>query len=759
MKRFLVFTAVLLSSISKTFACGYSPYGEDVRYSLFLPEYFGYNDFKPFYYDSQLFGFNFEYDNSFDSNIYDWYYFTGKKVTLDEIDECMGSLTFTDINTDSKNGFVHFLYQNKMNNVINYLKMAKKCEAVNSLFYEDEWERDTPEKNLHQLAFLKKLKQAVIDEKNEYLKRKYAFLAIRTSYYIGNGESMSSLFDMYFKNGKKDYLYYWSLFFNSFTKDDKSIDVANIMAYSPEKKYAVYYYFHNDFNLQKALAKAKSKQEIANVHAYASVQKISPNLESLKKIYDNSHKSRILDFLLLREINKIEDWIFTPYYTNYLPSIDSADNWYEGEEVVESTNTLRNRSEKDRLYAKMVLDFVNSADLSKVENPVLWNASQIQLLFMTRNYAECLNRIHEFEKKHSKEKIFQQVEKIKALCVISDQGFGKAIVKDEIKPIILKYKSDERFLFSLGRELEFRGNIADGMALISFGNSISEYYLDYDASSGVEWQGNRLKSSGNLKYFYKYFDYLDFVYSAKEMQIVINKLNQNKTSRDIFQKIIYSQLLKDKDQLTDLLGTKYIRENRLIAAELAFRSIGEKYWNDNYNAWERDEYGEYYSFEENPFYDFKHTENFIPHTEKYLVTKLSVTQHLIKYLKLANNPKTKDRDYYYFIIANCYVNMSQYGHSWMMRRYESTSDYREEEVYNESYIDETDYRNSNLAQQYYRLAYENAKTDKFKALCLRMIDFAKSNYPNDFKKLRSRYPEFYNDLSNCEHLEEYFKSR
>jgi hypothetical protein len=310
-------------------------------------------------------------------------------------------------------------------------------------------------------------------------------------------------------------------------------------------------------------------------------------------------------------------------------------------------------------------------------------------------------------------------------------------------------------LFSLGRELEFRNNLPDAIALIAHGNQkVDNYYGDYYTNS-VEWQGNRLKNSGNLKYFYEYFDYLDFVYSANEMQIVINKLNTK--IDDDFSKTIYSQLLKDKNYLTDLLGTKYIRENRLIQAERTFKSLGNKYWNENYNSWERDNYDDYYTFDQNPFYDLKYTESFIPNREKFVVTKLSVTQHLIKYLNIANNPKTKNRDYYYFLVANCYLSMTQYGNSWMMRRYNSTTDFNEGN--NESYIDEIEYRNGNLAQKYYHLAFENAKTAKFKALCLRMEDYAKDNVMSDYPKLKSAYPDYFNDLSSCDNLEDYFKAR
>ena len=761
MKKFLICILALLSNFSNVFACGYSPYGEDIRYSLFSPNYFGYNEYRAFWYNSELFGFSYEYQNQYESNVYDWFHFTNKNVPLADINECLNSLKLTDISPYSTNEFLQYLYKNKQHNVIQYLIVAKKCEDIANYSTEDSWEREESQgKDITLL--LNKLKKNIENEKSNYLKRKYAFLTIRTAYYTGDFNLISKLFTNYFANGKKDYLYYWSLFFNSFKNKNKDIDVANIMAYSPEKVYASYYYFHENFNLQNALANAKTKQEIANVYSYISVQRLEPNLDYLKIIYENSTKSRILDFLLLREINKVEDWICTPYYTNYSPSIEYLNTWWAYREKEDmtyySTQKLRERSEKDRLYAKQILDFVNAADLEKVQNVALWKAVQIELLFMTKEYDECLKKIQIFERTNTDEKILSLIEKIKALCIISNQETGKAIIKEEIKPIILKYLNDQKFLFSLGRELEFKNNLPDAIALISYAsssriNDYNNYYYNY-----VVWQGNRLPNSGNLQYFYEYFDYLDFVYSAAEMQKVVNKLQLE--MEDTFEKTIYSQLVKDKNYLTDLLGTKYIRENNLALAEKTFLSLGQKYWDENYNSWERDKYEDYYTFDQNPFYDLKYTYSFIPHKEKFVVTKLSVTQHLRKYLSLANNPKTKDRAYYYFLVANCYLSMTQYGNSWMMRRYNSTTDYYDEDAnYKESYIDEIEYRSGNLAQKYYHLGFENAKTDKFKALCLRMEDYAESNVMSSYKKLKTAYPNYYNELSSCDNLEEYFKSR
>ena len=254
------------------------------------------------------------------------------------------------------------------------------------------------------------------------------------------------------------------------------------------------------------------------------------------------------------------------------------------------------RSENDRLYAKEVLQFLQSIDLNKTENPMLWKAAKIQVEFMSRDFASCLQSIRQFEKQFSKEEaVFGQVQLIKALVITANQEFGKAIIQPEIHSIILKNKSDSRFLFALGRELEFKGNIQDGMALMASLDQIS---------NEVEWQGNRSVTSGNLNEFYTYFDYLDFVYSANDLQKIANRLK--KPMKSDFEREIYSVLLRDQLQILDLLGTKYIREDKLGNALAIFKSMDKKYWEDNYNPWERGNYNEYYAFDQRG-YDLNRT--------------------------------------------------------------------------------------------------------------------------------------------------------
>lgn len=759
MKKFLVFTIILLSSI-KISACGYSPYGEDIRYTLFLPKYFNYKEYYGFYYNNFAWGFDSSNDTFQDkigyaSNVLDWYNYLGKKVQINDIVYFNNNLTLTDINEDSDNQFLKFLFKNKKYNIIKYLSYAKKCEGFNSYIQNNTWEKDDEEHQIETAKFENELGKAYQQEQNAYLKRKYTFQYIRLAFYNGNIKLVKKIFEKEFLNTKKDYLYYWSLYFYCMTTDYAEIynDVADIFANCPEKAFASQFYFIKNFNLKKALHYAKNPSQVANLYAYQSARVLDKNLNNLKLIYQNKPNFRTLDFLLLREINKIEDWVYTPYYTSYSPSLEETSYYDEEEESKITTETLRKRSEKDRKYALEVLNFINQCDLSKVNSVVLWKSAKIQLLFMTRQYQNALSEIQNFERNYKNEKVAEELEKIKALCLTAQQEYGKAKILNEVKSLIIKYNSDNRFIFALGRELEFKGNLLDGIALIS-NNRVENKEYSYDAND-VEWRGNRLLTTSNLDVFYHYFDYLDFVYSADNLQIIVNKLKH--LNEDDLNNPIYQTLIKDSPYLTDLLGTKYIREERLNEALVAFRSLDSKYWDANYNAWERGRYDEYMSFDENPFYTIKHTFNFIQPKERYFVNKLSITEHLVKYLRYANDTSRNDRDYYYFLIGNCYLNMTDMGNSWMMRRFNSYTSYNDRYL-NESYVDNIEYRTRSKTIQYYDLAYQNSKSDKFKALCLHMINFCQ-NYEVKNNRLKKEYPEYYEDLSNCLFLNEYFDAR
>jgi tetratricopeptide (TPR) repeat protein len=162
------------------------------------------------------------------------------------------------------------------------------------------------------------------------------------------------------------------------------------------------------------------------------------------------------------------------------------------------------------------------------------------------------------------------------------------------------------------------------------------------------------------------------MYTPGQVEALINNIIKNRDREDEFSVFKYSVLKTELPLLYDLLGTKYIRQNKLTKAMKSFKKVDVKLWNEKYSNWERSNNGWYYGgdiFDQNPFYVIKYTPEFIPIKDTVRINKYTVTRQLIKYINKAENPKEKNKDYYYFLVGNCYYNMTHYGNAWMMRRY------------------------------------------------------------------------------------------
>jgi hypothetical protein len=205
--------------------------------------------------------------------------------------------------------------------------------------------------------------------------------------------------------------------------------------------------------------------------------------------------------------------------------------------------------------------------------------------------------------------------------------------------------------------------------------------------------------------------------------------------------------------LYDLLGTKYIRQNNLAKALENFQKVRPFYWDDYYSPWEKNGYGGNV-FDANPFFDLKYTAEFIAEREDFRLNKASVTEKLMAYLAKANNPNEPNRAYYYFLVANGYYNMTQYGNSWMMRRYFYSNVYDDDNDFSEETFpeDEEEFRKALLSKKYYLLARQYAKSSPFAALCIRMT--------KDYELLKTEFPDDYTVLKEpfgCSYFKDYFE--
>lgn len=781
MKNFLLFIAILVTN--SIFACGFYPFGEDIRYSFLNPASFNYYSYSEFNYS-----FNTFYPNpdgvypegAIDENEKLWIKYCNNKVSAEAIRTVLYSFNEEDINEQSSNEMLQYFYKTKDIAAINYLKFAKTCEFFNGM-YEDPWERKEGASMPQRKELIDKAVFISNKTKNKQLKLRYTFLAIRLAYYNNDFDQIKSLFDTVFKSQKKDILYYWSLYFRTLAEKDKALSnfyAAQVFVNAPDKRFMIAQQFDSKISLDEVLKFAKTNEERANVYFLAGIKKSDQALFCLEQVYKYNPKFEGLSFLLLREINKIEDWVFTPYYSLFNPSVSKFSYWEE-EDKDNSIQDILNRVENDRAYASRVLQFVNKVKFKKINDPVLWKIGKAYLSFVTQNNQSCLNEIAAVEKNISeKETIYDQIQIIKALALTANQESGKALIMEDVKPILIKNQKNKKFLFAIGRELEYKKNRTDAAFLYSKLNDVKQEYGNYNYNV-AHWKSPKNKRTSYRDYYSDYFDYIDVSYSPEQVQEIVSQIENTDNTMDSFSKWKQSYLKTQIPRLYDLIGTKYIRQNNLKLAAKYFAKLNiDKLANYSDCLWEKPNCKESDMFDANPFFVLKYTPEFIKQEKLFKLNKRSITEHLISYLKKASDPKEENKDYYYFLAANAYYNMTQNGNSWMMRRY-----YWHSYTDDAPFEDEKEFYESNLAQEYYLLALKNAKTNQFKALCLRMLGRCEKNKleyqnPNDYdnrienyddfllnknryyQDLKSNYPDDYETLmSSCSSFEEYFKSR
>ncbi len=770
MRNLLLF--ILISASKIIVACGFYPYGEDTRISLFNPKAFGFYQYADFYFSSNTFEHN---DKDLPSTYIEpntklWFDYCKGKVEIPFVEAAIYNLSEEEIDAKSQNEFIIYLHQQKDKETLNYLRFAKKCEFYNS-WQDDPWEKESFSLLPKRKELMNKAIELSKNTKNQTIKKRYVFLAIRLAWYNQHFEQIKTLFASTFEKAtKKDILYYWSLYFKSFTENDLSLanyELAQVFAHAIDKRFVCHQHYKKDISIDKVLQHAKTNEEKANVYLLAGIEKPDKALIYLQKMHELNPGSDGLSFLLLREINKIEDFVLTPYYTLFEPSLEL----WNIEEKEASVQQIIKRSENDRIYAKEVLQFINAVDINKVSNSILWNTGKAYLQFISRDYSTCLASINKLEKTLTNEELNHQLQFIKALALTANQTKGKANIPIEIQEILMSNKNNEQLIFVVGKELEYLENTSDAAILYS---RLTKTYFEENSeytSKQVYWKTTKNKGTYYSDFYTDYFDYTDVVFTPEQTELLIEDIRKNKNEKDSFSVFKY-EILKDQiPRLYDLLGTKYIRQNKLKNALIAFEKAGQQYWNRAYTSWEENEN----IFDQNPFYTLKYTPSFIEAKDKIRLNKFTVTKQLITYLEKAENKNEKDRDYYYFLVANAYYNMGCLGNVYMMRRMGYWSAYNISEI-----EDEHEFRQSNLAKQYYLLAKQYSKTEKFKALCLRMVvrceknkiefkhigNWGEDNY-NDaleaniyYLQLKSEYPKYFDDLvSNCDNFGEYFEKR
>ncbi|MGG9961395.1 hypothetical protein [Ferruginibacter sp. SUN106] len=764
MKHWIVCIITLNSFCINAIACGpYYPYGDAIRFSILDPKAFGCSGFFGMNYTASIF-----YDN--DSvypneeagravNVLLWKAYCKNKADIGSIYQAVYDVDESELDkTSTGNAMLNYLFTVKDTAAINYLKFAKHCNQLNT-WQDDPWERSTDAKNYLSLPFIQQGMKVMATTPDKMIRKRYAFVLMRLAFYSGDEKVINWLYDRYFVSAKNagDIIDYWALYFKAMTETDRARQnyfFALVFSNAPDKRLGILQHYNVDIPLAATLSYTRNNKEKAAVSLMDNLKNAGKGLKGLMNIYQLQPNSEAFSFLLLREMNKLEDWIYTPYYTYFVPAVDGQHAFgdYEWYDLHDASKFALRHIDKDRAYAQQVLQFVNTIHLNKVQDPVLVKTVKAYLALMTGDRDLCLATIKTIPASA------QTAQMIKALCVAGMPNTGAAFTAG-IKKVLMEQAAlkNNRFVFAFARELEFKGYTTQAALLYTQLNTNEEY----DDEKAVYWRTRKNHQSRAQDFYDNYFDYLDVVYTPSQVEAVINAIEQHHSAgKDRFEQWLYSGVSGDIDILYDLLGTKYMRLNNLHKAYAAFENVNDTVWSSS-------KYSYHDYLDANAFYTNFYAEHKTTKADTVRYTKTTLVAKLLSHLQKANDVKERDRDLHYFLAANCYFNMTEFGNSWMMRRY-AWSNY----VGREQLPDDAEYHQANLAKQYYLKAMAVAATPQFAALCLRMAgrcekyrqidveDGANTKTNKYYIQLKKKYPGDFEDLiSNCYSFEKYFAFR
>jgi len=723
-----VFSALFLLFSVQIFACGWSESAETTRLALFRVERINNLKLRPFCYSADFYLSVNEGKNADQiRNCKEWQAKLGSQITIDAIYEIL-------YNTESEkfenaaqskilqkvfkeNSFIAALILPKNKLFLEYISLAKKIEYNNlgGSKWEswdnlnDDYDNDTPKVK----AVISNFKNKLITTKDAFLIKRYAFLLLRYDFYNNrNSKEIEELYQKYFTSKDNSILNPWAMHYFAMSIKDKALRnyyLSKVFVSCDEKAFAVMLNF-DDKIIDETQKYANNDFERGIILALKCMRNPAPALNELKEIQKLIPQSEYFSFLIGREINKLEDWIFTPKYTQGAPSvIFETQDWYSDYEKAKKENEI-----KDFAYLNEFKEFLIAIEPQLVGEPKdFFNTAIAQLCF--------INDEIDLGKLYSNK--------------ISTNANASILLQKHIQLALVTLKQEnildvkaKQILFESFNAIEeiVENDAALFKSMYTLYRIASKQYYDKKdaATAGLLFlkSENKKNYSDNFDGFYNYYSGHDYYYYigyferfAKEIDIDNLIALIQKEDKTPFEKYICSgTIYHDINAYKDVKGTLAFRNNNLDLAQKTFAEIPKEFYQQTY------EFKNYLN--ENPFIPKVLVYGSNERNYNYKFDKASFIATL-KQLKKQNTAES------YLKLAHAYYNISSVGNAWMMTTYGlSSGEYGYSDyVFGGNRVDkEVTFQNGNfyhleMARLYYKKALQIAKNKETKAMASLMI--------------------------------------
>lgn len=718
---------------SAALACGPGLFEDDARFCLFRPSTINYPQLSAMQYSQKLFHYfnpeDFESENTI--NCKKWQQVTGKTVSYNDIfnlqyhtspDSFLAAYQAQKWENFNGNSFVKWLAAKKNRRFLEYFAIAKAIEKTQTITNEG-WGYYFHSVETNALDSLKQVCYTRYKKKlPAFLRLRYGFQFLKCAYYAVDPNDQPKI-DEVFKTlaAGSSITSQWAYIYYALLQQDnlqqahylvKAFDICDAKKYRAFSLLSV--------ATLDTLASTTGDHYIrVMARAIAAMKNPGRSLQDIQFVFDNDPANKYLPLLITREINKLEDWLYSPEVLYFQPFL--AENYF----TTTVDDPVRYNFEYDKKYLEEFLEQL--LRIQRFKSTTFLNIAVAHLYNMSHQHSSARDILFNMEEPVVKEerisflleKLFTivnskpiQADEVKNEIVALVEKLGK--LDDAGKPSSPYYSYPEggisSVLLYLSRKYQALGQtVIAGLLYEKAGIRTNEYiYPPYGESN-----------------FYGFISYFEKYAGPEDMDELL-KL-KHKTNKTPFEQMIIPAIWGQDEIYYDLKGTLHIRRSDFASAMEAFRKLPDNFWDTAY------EFKAYL-----PLTSVSDVEQIISfpigNQKKYTAaSKKQVVADVLQIETLLQQAKTNQQKALYTLwLANARFNISYFGKAWMLYAYGKTSS--EPSVPGDSYHFAYYYinpNNTNNTENYYYLkdarrlyeqALQLAKGDnELSARCLLML--------------------------------------
>ena len=702
----------------------------DYYVSFYHKDLAGDTSYRPFYYTN----YQFLYDpvepvNVAEITSAEWAGFGENRFSAREAYDFICRFSFKDISVlyyhlekkqplgipDSvqANGMTKFFLQQKNLEALGYILYAQQVEPYVTGSW-NSWEvveRDVVVMD----KLIKNGQQLWKAAKSDFIKLRYAYQLVRLAHYNKRyADCIQWYTDLVKTNGTKSVLQELSLGlkagaeFRMGNKFSAAYTFSGLFANGRVKKVANYMSFDwcirrfDESNRKKCLSYCKNPIEQANMLALFALGSNKNEFKLISQVYSLAPQSAVLPLLITREVNKLEEFFFTPS----IEFRQGKEKVYVGYTEVSETSKEYKAWQQECIQ---LIDFCKKAagGASVQKSFCLLSAAHLAMISGNTQAAR---------------ELLDQVKKEKLNALQTDQWF----ITNLLLTINAQQRFDQKFENDLMRSVQWLEQKAK--TDIEFAKFYRRLFADILAS---KYKSNKDKNSykyilckGVADKIHTEYEKDNWGYYAQSLQLLRNEvpaqqveeLNQLLESKKMneFEKFLVSNSAFTRNDVNDVAGTAWLRQYNFSEAAKWFKKIPVSYYQDE----------PYKTFlAANPFADIIPDTHAATEQDTVKYTKFTFTQKMMQLEKQVMLTSDKEKKaILLYELAKGYYQMSYWGNSWLLTEYSWSGSESEYGLTGRPYPKKTnpDYYEVNKAKTCYLDALSNTTNKNLQARCIFM---------------------------------------